>query len=159
MNLQHAALRRIRTSIIVAALLAGELGIADAHQCLETGAEHDNDNDAAQLLSELVTGLSRLSWLNGTDAVRPFFTEDIWNSASQTVTNLRNARQSTCKVRRTGEPSTIQPDPLLPVWLSRYMHSTVTAMTIGDDRSGPLTSSMVSITSRFLGVTVTFRIC
>ena len=58
---------------MVVASLAGELGIADAHQCLETGAEHDSDNDAAPLLSESVTGLSRLSRLNGTDAVRPFF--------------------------------------------------------------------------------------
>ena len=40
-----------------------------------------------------------------------------------------------------------------------YILSTVTAITIGAVRSGPLTSSIVSITSRFFGVTVTSRIC
>jgi len=42
---------------------------------------------------------------------------------------------------------------------SDYIRSTVTAITIGAVRSGPLTSSIVSITSRFFGITVTLRIC
>lgn len=40
-----------------------------------------------------------------------------------------------------------------------YIRSMVTAITIGAVRSGPLTSSMVSITSCFFGVTIMRRIC